>query len=67
MNDVEILEDWLNFRKLNFHIIEMEDSLKVVQALENILKERQEDKERIKELEKRLADVELQILENENY
>lgn len=50
MNDVEILEHFLKME-------DYENKKEFLQALENILKERQEDKERIKELEEEISNM----------
>lgn len=51
MNDIEILEGIIETYK-RWNELPYKFNKDIIQALENILKERQEDKERIKELER---------------
>lgn len=48
---IEIIENFLNNKKVEILGISVGEEYQLRQAIENLLKERQEDKERIKELE----------------
>lgn len=54
---VEIIEDFLNNEKVEILGISVGEEHQLRMAIENLLKERQADKERIKELEQWLDEI----------
>ena len=54
MNDIEVLEELIEYLERNDVQDIMCDTTPEIQAIENLLKERQSDKEKIKDLERKL-------------
>lgn len=77
MNDIdynaviEIINNFLNNEKVEIYGISVGEEFQLRTAIENLLKERQADKDRIKKLQKQanelVDDYEEQLLEKNNY